>query len=336
MVRLMPTPSELAPVPPAPVTVRDLIASASVAAALRLVTGEEGLSRLLGHPRIQKSGLVLAGHVHGIVPTRVQVLGETEISYLESLSPATRRARLETFFGLGLSLVVVTRGIEPPEELLALAASTETPLAVAAPRSSRSIQLIHGALDRLLAPKSQMHGVLIDIHGIGTLLVGQSGIGKSECALFLLERGHRLVADDQVVLTRLPHDQLRGEAPPLLKGHLELRGIGILNVRDLFGAPAVREKKLVQLVIELVPEEESDDVDRLGLDDRTITLLDVAVPFLRVPVRAGRNMAVILEVAARNHLLKRSGRHAARAFVRNLEARLSSGPVANDDSGDDE
>ncbi len=333
MVPPMPTPSDLAPVPAPPVSVRDFLDTPHVSSAMRLVAGEEGGARVLDHPRIQKSGLVLAGHVHGIVPTRVQILGETEISYLEALPPAILRDRLEVFFGLGLSLVVVTRGVEPPEELVALAASTGTPLAIASPRSSRSIQIIHSTLDRLLAPKTQIHGVLMDIHGIGTLLVGQSGIGKSECALFLLERGHRLVADDQVVLTRLPHDQLRGEAPPLLKGHLELRGIGILNVRDLFGAPAVREKKLVQLVIELSPEEEHEDLDRLGLDDRTLSLLDVQVPFLRIPVRAGRNMAVILEVAARNHLLKRSGRHAARNFVRSLESRMAAG---GDDNGDDE
>jgi HPr kinase/phosphorylase len=273
--------------------------------------------------------------VHGIVPTRVQILGETEISYLEELDAPTRRERIELFLGLGLSLVVVTRGVAPPAELLALAAETGTPVAVAEPRSSRSIQIIHTVLDRLLAPKTQLHGVLIDIHGIGTLLVGQSGIGKSECALFLLERGHRLVADDQVVLTRLPPDQLRGEAPALLKGHLEVRGIGILDVRDLFGAPAVREKKLVQLVIELCPESEIEDFDRLGLEDRTLTVLDVPVPLLRIPVRPGRNMAVILEVAARNHLLKRSGRNAARSFVRNLEASLGSG-VPPDETGDDE
>ncbi len=321
----MSVPSEVPPEPTAPVTVGDFLRNPQVASTMRLVAGEEGGSRTLDHPRIQKSGLVLAGHVHGIVPTRVQILGETEISYLEMLDPPTRRERIELFLGLGLSLVVVTRGVAPPAELLALAAETGTPVAVAEPRSSRSIQVIHTVLDRLLAPKIQLHGVLIDIHGIG----------KSECALFLLERGHRLVADDQVVLTRLPPDQLRGEAPPLLKGHLEVRGIGILDVRDLFGAPAVREKKLVQLVIELCPESEVEDFDRLGLEDRTLSVLDVPVPLLRVPVRPGRNMAVILEVAARNHLLKRSGRNAARSFVRNLEASLGTS-VPPDETGDDE
>jgi HPr kinase/phosphorylase len=327
--------SERPATPVPPVTVGDFLADPQVAAGMRLVAGALGEGRVLDHPRIQKSGLVLAGHVHGIVPTRVQILGETEISYLETLDPPIRRARLELFLGLGLSLVVVTRGETPPAELIELADATGTPVALGAPRSSRCIQIIHTVLDRLLAPTMQMHGVLIDIHGIGTLLVGKSGIGKSECALFLLERGHRLVADDQVVLTRLPPDQLRGEAPALLKGHLELRGVGILDVRDLFGAPAVREKKLVQLVVELCPESEIEDFDRLGLEDRLIEILGVPVPLLRIPVRPGRNMAVILEVAARNHLLKRSGRNAARSFVQNLEARLGAGP-SPDEAGDDE
>jgi HPr kinase/phosphorylase len=313
--------SEPAPFGPSSVTVAALLASAGLSSSVRIVSGEAGLDRPVTHPRIQKSGLVWAGHVHGFVPTRVQILGATELSYLRSLSPEVSRERLDLFFGLGVSLLVITRGSPPPPLLLERADATGTPVAITDARSSRAIQLIHSTLDRLLAPTEQRHGVLIDIHGIGTLLVGKSGIGKSECALFLLERGHRLVADDQVVLTRVAHDQVRGEAPAMLKGHLELRGVGILNVRDLFGAPAVREKKLLQLVVELCPEDESEPVDRLGLDDHTVSILDVPIPFLRIPVRAGRNMAVILEVAARNHLLKRSGRNGARAFVRSLEAR---------------
>ena len=325
--KTVPSPAMVADAPSTPPgathpTVAALLAERPVADIMRLVAGAASLERVLAHPRIQKSGLVLVGHTRGIVPTRIQILGETEVSFLEGLDPATRRARCEGLFALGLSLVVITRGVEPLPELLEAARATDTPLAVAEPRSSQSIAVIHEVLDRLLAPSETRHGVLIDVHGIGTLLLGPSGIGKSECALFLVERGHRLVADDQVVLTRSPSGDVVGRPPPLLRHHLELRGIGIIHVRELFGATAVREEKVVQLVIELCPWERDREFDRLGLDDLSFDLLGVRLPMLKVPVQPGRNMAVILEVAARNHLLKVAGRDPAREFVRRLHGEL--------------
>ncbi len=308
--------------PGARATVRALLADPDVDAIVRVVAGGKSFDRPITHPRIQKNGLCLAGHTHGVVGTRVQILGETELSFLEALDPATRAERCSTLFGLQLSLVVITRGAEPPAELLEAARSTNTPCVVAELRSSRTIAVVHRVLDRLLAPSETKHGVFIDIHGIGTLLLGPSGIGKSECALFLVERGHRLVADDQVVLTRTPMAEIIGRPPPLLRHHLELRGIGIINVRELFGATAVRDEQAVELVIELSPWDDDQEFDRLGLDDLKADLLGVPLPMLRIPIRPGRNMAVILEVAARNHLLKRAGRHAARDFVATLSERL--------------
>tara|TARA_B100001750_G_scaffold243613_1_gene259225 strand:+ start:277 stop:1302 length:1026 start_codon:yes stop_codon:yes gene_type:complete len=310
-------------------TVRALLDDPAIAQMTRLVAGSEALDRVLDHPRIQKSGLVLVGHLVGLVPTRVQVLGETELAFLESLPAGERARRCADFLAQELSLVVVSRGVDPPEALVAAARAHGTPLVVAEPRSSRTIQVIHAVLDRLLAPTITQHGVLIDIHGIGTLLLGPSGIGKSECALFLLDRGHRLVADDQVMIRRTPEGTLVGRPPPLLRHHLELRGVGILNVRDLFGATAVRDQKFVQLIIELQPVESGEPIDRLGLDDLTRSILEVPLPFLRVPVQPGRNMAVILEVAARNQLLKRAGHHAARSFVDRLERSLGRTPAPN-------
>ena len=291
-------------------------------AVSRLVAGAGGLARLIDHPRIQKSGLALVGHTHGVVPTRVQLLGETEVSFLEQLGADERRKRVDGLFALGLSLVVLSRGVEPLSELVDAARATDTPLVVSSPRSSRTIHILHSILDDLLAPSETRHGVLIDVHGVGMLLLGPSGIGKSECALSLLERGHRLVADDQVALTRLPSDQVVGRAPAVLRNHLELRGIGIINVRDLFGANAVRDLKLVQLVVELCPWMEGEDYDRLGVDEHSYSLLDVHVPMLRIPVRSGRNMAVILEVAARNHILKSAGQHSAKSFIAGLGGEL--------------
>ncbi|MBW1831385.1 MAG: HPr(Ser) kinase/phosphatase [Deltaproteobacteria bacterium] len=310
------------------ITVAHLLVEPRLQAILRLVAGEEGRDRPVDHPRVQKPGLALAGHTHGVVPTRVQILGETELTFLEELSPEEQRQGVSALFGLGLSLVVVTRGVDPPAVLLEAAQKTSTPLVVAEPRSSRAIQTIHRVLDTILAPSETRHGVLMDVHGVGTLLLGPSGIGKSECALFLVERGHRFVADDQVVLSLLPPEQILGRAPPLLRNHLEVRGIGIINVRDLFGATAVRSEKTLQLVVELCPWSNDEPFDRLGLDDSMLDILGVPVPMLRIPVRPGRNMAVILEVAARNHILKAAGHHGAQKFIDTLM-----GDVDEPDSG---
>jgi HPr kinase/phosphorylase len=177
--------------------------------------------------------------------------------------------------------------------------------------------------------------VLVEIHGIGTLLTGPSGIGKSECALFLLERGHhRLIADDQVILTRLPNGRIMGRPPPLLRHHLEVRGIGILNVRDLFGATAVRDEAVVELVCELCPWREGEDYERLGLDDLSHDLFGTKIPMLRIPVRPSQNLAVILEVAARNQLLKRAGHHAAKNFAREMAEKLGLSDPTSGDGGD--
>lgn len=310
------------------ITVAHLLVEPPLQAVLRLVAGAEGRDRPVDHPRVQKPGLALAGHTHGVVPTRVQILGETELTFLEELSPDEQRQGLSALFGLGLSLVVVTRGVDPPAVLLEAAQATSTPLAVAELRSSRAIQTIHRVLDTILAPSETRHAVLMDVHGVGTLLLGPSGIGKSECALFLVERGHRFVADDQVVLSLLPSGQILGRAPPLLRNHLEVRGIGIINVRDLFGATAVRSEKTLQLVVELCPWGDDEPFDRLGLDDSTLDILGVPLPILRIPVRPGRNMAVILEVAARNHILKATGHHGAQKFIDTLM-----GDVDEPDSG---
>ena len=300
------------------ITVAHLLGEPRLSAMMKLVAGNDGVNRMLNHPRVQKPGLALVGHTHGVVPARVQILGETEITYLEGLSPNEQVRRAAGLFEIGLSLVVVTRGVEPPAALLQAAQETATPLVVAELRSSRTIQAIHAVLDSLLAPSETRQGVLMDVHGIGTLLLGPSGIGKSECALFLVERGHRLVADDQVILSLLPSEQIVGRAPPLLRNHLELRGIGIINVRDLFGANAVRAEKTVQLVVELCPWDSEEPFDRLGLDDSALEILGLSISMLRIPVRPGRNMAVILEVAARNHILKAAGQHGAQKFIQSL------------------
>lgn len=310
-------PHSLPPAPPT--TVRSLLSQPALTPALRVVAGAEGLDRAITHARIQKSGLVFAGHLHGVVPSRVQIFGETELTYFATLSPDARRERAQLLFSLEPSLVVLTRDIDPPVELLEAAEATRSTLAVATARSSHTIALLHTLLDALLAPREWRHGVLVEVYGVGILLTGPSGIGKSECALFLVERGHRLVADDRVELTWAPDGSLLGRPAPLLRHHLEIRGLGILNIRDLFGATAVREESPVHVEVELRSFERHDDGDRLGVDDVTTTLLGHDVPLVTIPVRPGRDMGVLLEVAARNHLLRRSGHHGARAFIERLE-----------------
>lgn len=309
--------------PDVAVPVRAILEHPDLRTQLMLLAGEGGLDRKIGHPRVQKSGLVLVGHTQGVVPTRVQVLGETEISFLESLDPATRAARVAFLCSLHLSMIVVTRGIAPLPELAEHAEATDTPLISSPTRSSTTINTLHTVLDRMLAPRARLHGVLVEMYGVGTLLSGPSGIGKSECALFLVERGHRLVADDSVELTRLPDGVVMGAPAPLLRHHLEIRGVGILNIRDLFGATAVRDESRVDLVVELCPWRDDEAYERLGLDDQVIELLGQPISRLRIPVRPGRDMGVLLEMAARNHLLKREGVHGARRFAERLERELS-------------
>ncbi|MEM9187882.1 MAG: HPr(Ser) kinase/phosphatase [Myxococcota bacterium] len=311
--------------PPAVVSVRDVLLRGELPTIARLVTGHDGLDRVIDHPRIQKSGLVLVGHSKGIVPTRVQILGGTEVSYLEGLSPEERNHRVEGLFALGLSCVVVTRGVEPLAELKAHGTSTDTPLIASDKRSSATIAAIHRVLDDALAPSTTAHGVLVDVHGVGVLLLGPSGIGKSECALELVERGHRLIADDQVILTRRPSGDVEGRPPPLLRNHLEVRGLGIVDVQKLFGATAVRAQASVDLVVELTPYAVGEAYDRLGFDERSIELLGQSVPKVELPVSPGRDMGVILEVAARHQLLKLAGQHPSATIQERLSAQLDGG-----------
>jgi HPr kinase/phosphorylase len=292
---------------------------------LSLLAGSSGIDRPIAHTRIQKSGLALAGHFHGIVPTRIQILGQTEQSFLDSLDPTERREALSGFFGLGLSCVVVTGELaRSSAELRASADATGTPLLHALERSSTTITSLHALLDERLAPRKRMHGVLIDVFGVGLLLIGSSGVGKSECALDLVMRGHRLVADDVVECDFRPPGMVFGAPAKLLRHHLEVRGLGILNIKDLFGVTAIRERKRIDVVVRLVDEDSAGvEIDRMGVDDRFHTILGVSIPELAIPVRPGRDMASILEVAARNELLKNAGHHAARELFGAIEAQIA-------------
>ncbi|HSQ62016.1 MAG TPA: HPr(Ser) kinase/phosphatase [Polyangiaceae bacterium] len=313
------------------VTAGELASDERLVVKLRRVAGEAGLSRPIRHPRIQKSGLALAGHYYGVVPTRVQVLGGTELSYLDQLDPQQRSAAARGYFALGLSCVVLTRSAEPHKAIVAAAEATSTPLFVSDSRSSRTINALHALLDECLAPQTKFHGVLVDVYGIGVLLLGKSGIGKSECALELVLRGHRLVADDMVKCDWRPPGMVFGAAEDLLRHHIEIRGLGVLNVKAMFGVTAVNERKRIDLVVRLVEWSETAQFDRLGLDDRYHRILGTPIRELVVPVRPGRDMGTILEIAARNELLRRAGSHSAREFMARLEGQLVQRAAFDDD-----
>jgi len=314
-------------------TAGELLEDRGLSVELSLVGGESGLSRRITHTRIQKSGLALAGHYHGVVPTRIQILGETELSYFNRLDVQQQAEAARGYFGLELSCVIVTRGVKPPPELVRSADQTATPLLVSKDRSSRTITAIHALLDDRLAPRATLHGVLVDVFGVGLLLTGSSSIGKSECALDLVLRGHRLVADDVVECDYRPPGMVFGQPADLLRYHIEVRGLGVLNIKDLFGVTSVRERKRIDIVVKLVEWSADAQFDRMGVDDHFHKILGVSIRELVIPVRPGRNMGSILEIAARNQLLRDAGHHGAREFFQRIEgALLSPNPIAEPES----
>jgi HPr kinase/phosphorylase len=313
-------------------TVRQLVEDPQMAPRVVGGAAEAGRDRPLRHPRVQKNGLALAGHFQGVVPTRVQVLGETELSYLDSLSNEARSVAARGFFSLGLSCVVISGGHEPPRALTSAAEATGTPLFVTSARSSRTINALHATLDDRLAPSTRLHGVLVDVYGVGILLLGQSGIGKSECAMELVMRGHRLVADDVVCCDWRPPGMIFGQPAELLRHHIEIRGLGVLDLRQLFGVTAVRDRARIDLVVQLCEWNDQEEFDRLGIEERHHTILGTGIRELRVPVRPGRDMGSIIEMAARNELLRLDGRHTAHDLLEKIEAHLVVQPAVDRES----
>jgi HPr kinase/phosphorylase len=281
------------------------------------VAGKAGLARPITVPRIQKPGLALTGWPEQLHPGRVLVLGGTEVDYLER-HPTARALGIETLLASQPACIVVCRGRAVPAELLAAGEAAAVPVLVSGLVTADFIAAVTAWMADRLAPTTELHGVLLDVLGIGVLVVGKSGIGKSETALDLVVRGHRLVCDD-VVRVRRKGGAVLGGAFGILGHHMEIRGLGIINIKDLFGIAAVREAKKIELVVELREWHADEEYDRLGVDDRHEHLLGVAVPKVQLPVRPGRNLATLIEVAARNQLLKVQGTHSARAFRDELQ-----------------
>ncbi len=292
------------------VTVAAFFEHARKPLALELCAGAAGLSHLLRSSRIQKPGLALVGYTRFVHNDRVQILGETELSYLETLDDEARDQAVAGLLSCKLACIVVTKGLSLPDELVTGCDAHGTPLLRTALRSSQVIRKTLTYLDDLLAPRCSMHGVLVDVNGVGVLMTGASGIGKSECALDLVERGHRLVADDVVEVRRRGED-LVGQASSVIQHLIEVRGLGILNIAELYGVAATRLHKRIELHVELEAWRPDARYDRTGLDRKSSDILGIPVRVLRVPVTPGRNVAGIVEVAARNQLLHLRGHNAA-------------------------
>lgn len=305
------------------ITVGAFVAGAPATLRLSFLAGGRGAeSRLLNTPRIQKLGLALAGFTHYMHEGRVQIVGQSELQFLGQLTSEERR---ETIANLGLdkiSCVLVTKNLMPPAELVEAAEASGLPLIQTPLVSSVAITAVTEYLEDALAPREVRHGVLLDMYGLGVLVEGKSGVGKSECALDLIMRGHQLVADDIVEVRRTRPGQLVGSTPDLLREHIEIRGLGILNIRELFGVSAVGGPKQIDLGIMLQRWEEATEVERLGLDARTVEILGVAVPHFVLPVSPGRNLATLVETAVRVHLLRLRGYNAAQRLVARHEELL--------------
>ncbi len=307
------------------ITIRELLSEQGKAAKIRLLAGEKGLDRYIDHPRMQKPSLAFAGYIEHLSDYRLQVIGQTEMSYLATRSPEEQKQAIDAVFNLRLAGVVITRGQQPPDFIVDAARRTDTPLMISDYPSSTFMTNMLLFLSHRLAPVLYQHGVYMDIFGLGVLITGASGIGKSEIGLELISRGHRLIADDMVEFSRESPKVTVGRSPDALRYHMEIRGLGILNIRDLYGAAAITDTKRLSLMVELVPWDQVAPEDRVLGEDSETGILDVPIPRIPIPIRSGRSLAVLIEVATRNQLLKQRGIHSGEDFVQSLQNRIEQG-----------
>jgi len=285
---------------------------------LTLMAGRRGLKKKITHSQVQKMGLALTGFTQFVNPERLQIIGNTEMAYFKTLTPDMQEKVIRQICSLPLSCLVITRGLEVPELLLREADERGIPVFRTKLRSFDFIEKVTKFLEEKLASTSSLHGVLMDIFGVGALILGKSGIGKSECALDLILRGHRLVADDMVHIQKRSPSSVFGSGFEVIQHHMEIRGLGIINIRSLFGVEAIRERKKIELILELMEWDAHREYDRLGFEEEKFSILGVELPMLRIPVTPARNLTTIIEVAVRNHLLKVMGYDSALEFEKKL------------------
>jgi len=305
-----------------PLTVRGLVERMGEALSLTVMGSPEGLAREIPSTDASGPGLVLAGYTGRFVHQRVQVLGETEVSYLKSLDTDTRRHNMRTYFSYPIPCVMVTKGQTLPDGMDEEARRAGIAVLVSGLKTQEFYRIITPFLENEFSPSLSLHGSLADVFGVGLLFTGDSGIGKSECVLDLVERGHRLVADDLVLVRRKGVDVLIGRGHELQRHFMEIRGVGLIDVSAIFGIHSVRQQKRIEVIVELVVWNSGMQVERTGLDGQTTTILDVEVPKITVPLNPGKNITVISEVIAMNHLLRYTGVDAAHSFNERLKSQM--------------
>lgn len=321
---------------PQSITVRKLYQRMKYELQMELVAGEEGLDRRIEVAEVNRPGLALCGHYDYFAYDRVQVLGNGEISYLQKLSPQQRREIFDRMLSYDIPCIVVTRGLPVPEELVEKANRVGIPVFSSSLPTPVFTGRLHLFLEEEFGPYEIVHGDLVEVYGIGVLILGKSGIGKSECALDLIRRGHRLVADDAVLLKRVTGHRIFGMSPnPLMRHYMEVRGVGIIDVVTLFGVTAVRSRKRVELVVTLKEWEEAKDLDRTGLEEDYYYILGERLPHVTIPVKPGRITSIIVEVAAMNLRAKKMGIYSAKQLdemlIRKMEEGVELGEIEEPD-----
>lgn len=289
---------------------------------LNLLTSEEGFDRKIQDPNVHRPGLALAGYLDIFSYHRIQIFGNTEMKYLKSLTTEVRRASLEKFFSFDIPCIVITNENKIFDEMAELATKFKVPVFVSPFSTTKLVYFISDFLDDQFAPKVSIHGSFVDVYGVGVLFIGKSGIGKSEVALDLIERGHRLVADDLVILTKKGEGILMGSGTDVVKHFMEIRGLGLINIEKMFGIRAIRYQKRAEVIVELENWDPGGDYDRTGLDENTMSILGVNIPHIKLPIIPGKNITVISEVISLNYLLKHYGYDAARVLQHKLTDRL--------------
>lgn len=311
------------------ITVGFLYEATHVRFKLNLLNGETGFENHIRDRNLHRPGLALAGYVELFTFDRVQVMGNTEIRYLNSLEPPQRDAAFLSLLEFKMPCIILTNGNLIADNLIEAAAAKHIPVFGTPFETTKIAYFLADFLDDQFSPQVVVHGSLVDVYGVGVLLVGRSGIGKSEIALDLIERGHRLVADDVVMVTRKGEGILMGAGTDLVKHFMEIRGLGLIDVRSMFGIRAIRYQKRVEIVIELEDWKGDRDYTRTGLDDEMVSVLDVEIPLVKLPIFPGKNVTVISEVISLNYLLKHYGYDAAREFSKRLEGVIGQKKTGN-------
>lgn len=304
-------------------TVEQLLKEKTEFLELYVLQGGVSLRKHIPNNNISRPGLALAGYTERFSYSRTLILGKTEISFLNSLPQKELESRLKQFFSFEIPLIVITKALEPPPALIIEAAANDVPVLQSNLTTAEFIIRVSSYLDNIFSPRTSIHGTLVDVHGVGLLYTGRSGIGKSECALDLVERGHRLVADDIVTIVKKAPDVIMGVADERIGHHMEIRGVGIIDIEKLFGIRAVRLQKRIEVEVRLERWDDATEYDRLGIEDKYTAILGVEIPVVTIPVSPGKNITVISEVISMNHMLKVYGEKPAEKFVQRLSEELT-------------